>query len=75
MVDSRIWVGNQQSQMLRKGKHSYALSSVNVGLGYESNTWPLEGTFEIGDEDKVVEVDLSNTGCSKLSLSCPTVVN
>lgn len=71
VVDGRIWVGNQQSQMLRKCKHSYALSSVNVGLGYESNTWPLEGTFEIGDEDKVVEVDLSQYRVFKVKFVMP----
>ena len=46
---------------------------MSVGENYH-RLWPLEGTFEVDDEGKVVEVDLSNIGCSGFGLSCPTIV-
>ena len=73
LVDSMRAPRNQESIMFRKGKHYYEFSFVSVGENYH-HLWPLEGTFEVGDEDKVVEVDLSNIGCSNLGLSCPTIV-
>ena len=64
-VDGRIWVGNQQKQMIRKGRHSYV---ADLGRGGITNGWPLEGTFELGDEDKEVEVDLSQYRMFRLKL-------
>ena len=58
-------------KMVNQPEKAKGISVVNVGLGYESNTWPLEGTFEIGDEDKVVEVDLSQYRVFKVKFVMP----
>lgn len=70
LVDSMRAPRNQESIMFRKGKHYYEFSFVSVGENYH-HLWPLEGTFEVGDEDKVVEVDLSQYRVFQLRLVMP----
>ena len=61
VIDENGWADNQQGTMMREGKHSFVLSSMDVHGGYYyANAWPLEGFFEVGEEDKEVEVDLSS---------------
>ena len=69
-VDSMMTLRNQESVMFRKGKHYYEFGLVSVGENYH-RLWPLEGTFEVDDEGKVVEVDLSQYRVFRL---CPTIV-
>lgn len=69
-VDSMMTLRNQESVMFRKGKHYYEFGLVSVGENYH-RLWPLEGTFEVDDEGKVVEVDLSQYRVFRLWLVMP----
>ena len=63
VIDGNGWADSkdQQGTMVREGKHSFVLSYMDVQGGYYFvNTWPLEGSFEVGEEDKEVEVDLAS---------------
>ena len=71
VIDENIWVDpGSQSDVVRKGKHIFILSGMEVGASV-AVMWPLIETFEVGDEDLEVEVDLSAYRLFKIKFVLP----